>query len=643
MTRQDFSHRKTGGGSRARLVSTLDWFVLLLPLLALVVELTGGFYVKLWGIRISAQRTDRVMFIALGLLALRLRIGRGIEPMNGRAPWLRRLAARLFNLAADVVPPSGVAGVMRTLPLAIVGFMVVGAVLLRTQLAHMDSVPDLGDPLFSMWRMGWLFQQLSGDPRPLFNANIFYPEPLTLTYSDSMLVPSLTGAPLLAVGLHPVIAYNVLFLSGFLFSAVTTYLLAVRITGSARAAFVAGLLYGFYPYRFEHYSHLELQMTYWMPLALLALHRFSQTLGVRYAVAAALCGVAQLYSSMYYGVFFPLYALAILAVVLLAARPSWRRLFVPAGVAVAIAGALAVPLARPYVAAQSVKGERDRNTVLFYSATLSDYFRPHPRSAVYGGRLLADEHPERALFPGATPLVLSIAGLVPPLGSIRLAYLTGLVFAFDLSLGLNGETFPYLFNSFEWIRGMRVPARISVILAISLATLGAFGVKRLLASFRTERARTVAFLALVTVVAIDLHPTLTLQRVWREPPPIYSVIASDAHAVLTEIPFRTKVPDIPDHIPYMYFSLWHWRSLTNGYSGFNSAGFREFERVQADFPGPAALAALKARGVTHVSVNCAFFVEGCERLLETLDGRPDFRQLASGRWQGKVVRLYKLD
>jgi hypothetical protein len=346
---------------------------------------------------------------------------------------------------------------------------------------------------------------------------------------------------------------------------------------------------------------------------------------------------------MYYGVFFPLYALAILAVVLLATRPSWRRLLVPAGVAVAIAGALAVPLARPYVAAQSVKGERDRNTVLFYSATLSDYFRPHPRSAVYGGRLLADEHPERALFPGATPLVLSIAGLVPPIGSIRLAYLTGLVFAFDLSLGLNGETFPYLFNSFEWIRGMRVPARISVILAISLATLGAFGVKRLLASFRTERARTVAFLALVTAVAIDLHPTLILQRVWREPPPIYSVIASDAHAVLTEIPFRTKVPDIPDHIPYMYFSLWHWRSLTNGYSGFNSAGFREFERVQADFPGPAALAALKARGVTHVSVNCAFFVEGCERLLETLDGRPDFRQLASGRWQGKVVRLYKLD
>ena len=125
------------------------------------------------------------------------------------------------------------------------------------------------------------------------------------------------GAPLLAAGLHPVVAYNVLFLSGFLLSALTTYALIVSLTGSARAAFVGGLLYGFYPYRFEHYSHLELQMTYWMPLALLAIHRFGQSLRIRYAIALGLCGVAQLYSSMYYGLFFPLYAAAILATLLL--------------------------------------------------------------------------------------------------------------------------------------------------------------------------------------------------------------------------------------------------------------------------------------------------------------------------------------
>ena len=39
------------------------------------------------------------------------------------------------------------------------------------------------------------------------------------------------------------------------------YLLSAHLTGSPRAAFVSAVLFGFYPFRFEHYSHLELQMT----------------------------------------------------------------------------------------------------------------------------------------------------------------------------------------------------------------------------------------------------------------------------------------------------------------------------------------------------------------------------------------------
>jgi hypothetical protein len=506
----------------------------------------------------------------------------------------------------------------------------------------MDSVPDLGDPLFSMWRMGWVFHKLGGDPRPLFDANIFYPEPLTLTYSDSMLLPALTGAPLLAAGLHPVVAYNVLFLSGFVLSAITTYLLIARVTGSARAAFIGGLMYGFYPYRFEHYSHLELQMTYWMPLGLLALHRFSETLQPRYAVALGLCGAAQLYSSMYYGVFFPLYAAAILGTFLLISRPPWRRVAVPLAIAAAIAVAVAVPLARPYFAAQPVKGERAAPTVAFYSARASDYFRAHPRSALYGGRMLADEYPERALFPGVTPLALTAVGLVPPLGVTRLAYLAGLLCGFDLSTGFNGAMYSYLYDWFVPIRGMRVPARVSVIMALSLAMLGAFGVRRLLGRCRTERGRTIVFAGLVAAVAIDLHPSLELQRVWPEPPPIYNAVAPGTGVVLAEFPFTTKVPGVTDNVPYLYFSLWHWLPMVNGYSGFTTPGYHQLERNMAGFPGPVALAALRAHGVTHVSVNCAFVETGCEQLLETLDNRPDFRAVASGRWQGSAVRLYAL-
>jgi cytochrome bd-type quinol oxidase subunit 1 len=139
--------------------------------------------------------------------------------------------------------------------------------------------------------------------------------------------------PLLAAGIHPVVAYNVLLLSSFVLSGLAMFALAASLTGSRRAAFIAALLFGFYPYRFQHYSHLELQMTYWMPLALLACHRFLATQRTRYAVAASLCTVGQLYSSMYYGVFFALYMIPVLGTLLLLTRLPLRRMWLGAAAA----------------------------------------------------------------------------------------------------------------------------------------------------------------------------------------------------------------------------------------------------------------------------------------------------------------------
>jgi hypothetical protein len=134
------------------------------------------------------------------------------------------------------------------------GFAAFTAFMLFPQLLRMDSVLDLGDPLFSIWRIGWVYRQLLGDPRALFDANIFHPEPLTFAYSASMLLPALAAAPLLAAGVHPVVTYNILLVGSFYLSAVATYFLVRELTDSRPAAFVAGLIFAFYPFRFEHYT-----------------------------------------------------------------------------------------------------------------------------------------------------------------------------------------------------------------------------------------------------------------------------------------------------------------------------------------------------------------------------------------------------
>ena len=351
--------------------------------------------------------------------------------------------------------------------------------LLFPQLQRMDSVPDLGDPLFSIWRFGWVYHKLGGDPRPLFSPNVFHPHQLTLTYSDSMLLPALTTAPFLAVGMHPVSAYNLVMVLSFIASAVAMYLLAERLTGSRAAAFVAGLLFGFYPYRFEHYSHFELQMTYCMPLALLALHRFATTARTRDAVAFALLAAAQLYCSMYYAVFFTVYVAALFAFLCVLTRPPLR----PDARAGSRSPArsrslLALPLARTYSSARL--GDREIPTVTYYSATAADYLRAHPRSATWGERTLPGRMPERALFPGVMILLLAAIALIPPLGVTRAAYAGALLVAFEMSRGFNSVFYPYLYEWLPFIRGLRVPARASILVGLTLALLAGFGVRRLL-------------------------------------------------------------------------------------------------------------------------------------------------------------------
>jgi hypothetical protein len=234
------------------------------------------------------------------------------------------------------------------------------------------------------------------------------------------------------------------------------FALAAYLTGSRRAAFIAALLFGFYPYRFQHYSHLELQMTYWMPLALLAWHRFLATQRARHAVAAVLCMVGQLYSSMYYGVFFALYVIPVLGMLLLMTRLPLRRMWLGAVAAGLIGLVLSIPLARPYLAARQARGERGQVETLYYSATRSDYLEAHWRSYMYGHYLPA-KHPERELFPGLLAPALAAGVLVPPIGVAEVVYGVGLLFAFDGSLGLNGLIYPHLYAWFGVARGIRAP------------------------------------------------------------------------------------------------------------------------------------------------------------------------------------------
>ena len=628
--------------SRRTPIRVLDWLIVVAALVTLVVRFTGGFYAEPWGLRVSMRRFERPLLVAVALILLRRWLDRDTGFLGIPGSRYRAWRQATFVLDADSLAGVSVPSPLHTAAGAI-GLLVVGLSVYWMQLGHMEWVPDLGDPLFSMWRMGWIAHQLSGDPRPFFDANIFYPTPLTLTFSDSMLLPSFAAAPFLNAGFRPAIVYNAFLLVAILASGLATYFLVRRLTRSIPAAFIGGLLYTLHPYRFEHYSHLELQMTMWMPLGLLALLRFCDTLRLRDAMLAALCMAAQLYSSMYYGIFFPLYATAVIGTLLVLARTPWRRVLTPAAIAGLTAVVLAVPLARPYAQAQSIKGDRGESIVKFYSADIEDFFRPHQRLATYSGHLLPDVHPERALFPGFSTLVLSAVALAPPIGEMRLAFTAGLLVAGDMTQGLNGSLYPFLYDVFPPIRGMRVPARFSILLGISLTVLASFGVRRLLARCRTPAARALALAGMTALILIDLRPNLELMPVWREPPPIYDELKAQREpVVLAEFPFETKVPLVTNEIPFMYFSMWHWLPTVNGYSGFSPPGREALPEIVRGFPDGASIAALRMHGATHVTINCALVGPDCDDVMRRMDQTPQLTLLKEATWEGRAVRLYRL-
>jgi hypothetical protein len=513
------------------------------------------------------------------------------------------------------------------------------AVLLHDQVRHPYSVADYGDPLFSIWRIGWVNHQLLADPRHILDGNIFYPETRTLTRSDPMILVALTGAPLAALGLHPVVVYNVLLFAGFWLSGIATYVLVERLTGSARAAFIAGLMFACYSYRFDHYSHLELLTTYWLPVGLLALHSFVATSRWRFALALAGAAIAQLYSSLYYAIFFLVYASVIGAGLAAVHRPNLRRLSLRAAGAGALAVAMALPLILPFRAVQPFRGDRPRSEIEFFSARPSDYLRANKYSVMWRDRMLPPV-PERALFPGVAPIVLGVIALVPPLGAMPVIYAAGGLAAFDASRGFGGFLYPFLHRWLPGVQGLRAPARFSILVGLTLSILAGFGALRILRYCKPPALGWAVTGLLAAAILVDAWPALQLVPVWKEPPPLYELLPSDRDVILAELPV---VHDPAFNTPYMYFSLWHWRPMINGYSGQIPRSYEVLVEDLVRFPRREPVATLRQRGVTHVMLNCGLdYVVQCEDISTQMRLSKDLHLVQASTFQGRTIELYEL-
>jgi hypothetical protein len=130
-----------------------------------------------------------------------------------------------------------------------------------------------GDPILNASVLWWNAVILPFSPA-WWNPPYFHLAQGVAAFTENLVGISVTASPILWLTGNPLTAYNVSLFLSWPLCAFAVYLLVLFLTRHTDAAFLAGLAFGFNPYRMAEYGHLQMMAFYWMPLALLGLHGY---------------------------------------------------------------------------------------------------------------------------------------------------------------------------------------------------------------------------------------------------------------------------------------------------------------------------------------------------------------------------------
>ena len=374
------------------------------------------------------------------------------------------------------------------------------------------AVPgDIGDPLLNTWTLAWDVHALLNKPQHLFDANIFFPLPNTLAYSEHLLATALLTMPLQIVSAQPLFAYNITLLVSLVLGGLGMYLLCLRWTGQRTAAFAAGLAYALAPYRLASISHLQLLTVQWLPFSVLMLDQLLDHIergdkraplyskgnaGIWKAVALfVLFTTLQALSSWYLTVFMALVLVLYLGA--WAVRHGWQRTrrALPWCLLAGILSMLIVTsAAMPYLQVlPHLEATRPAEVVSLLGARASDFVAAAPWMRLAGPlsgwyRERPGFTEEHMLYPGVLIVLLALTSIVLfAYGAIsRKGYLARhwrvaslmLILATALLLTADG---PYreLVHLLPSLRVIRAPARWMVVATFAMAGLVGYALAQL--------------------------------------------------------------------------------------------------------------------------------------------------------------------
>ncbi|MCL5239315.1 MAG: hypothetical protein M1286_02500 [Candidatus Marsarchaeota archaeon] len=393
-----------------------------------------------------------------------------------------------------------------------------------------STVPGAGGDTFqSMWELWWVpYSMFTLHSSPYFSSYVFYPVGANLVTQTLTPLAGLISAVFQPVSLA--LAFNFVFLLGFVLAGLFAYLLAFHVTKHRAASFIAGVIYAFSPVHTIHaFGQLPFTDIAFIPLFLLLFLRMIEEKKHVYAIGAAFSFVFLTFlgdiEQALMAILLAFFVLAYLAIAKSERQKVLNKkfgvMFAEMIVAILIIGSPLILSMLPYLTPGALSNFSSVASIKYnelYSPDLLSFFIP----SVFNGLLspissgfsyiAAPAVAERTTYIGYSVLLLALVGLAHEYKSRfknTAVFLVPLVIFGLLTIGpylqVNGSVtgIPGLYQLYHLVplfNVFREPGRFDMVVELFIAIFAAIGLVKLeekFANTNIKRYLPIVFFALI--------------------------------------------------------------------------------------------------------------------------------------------------
>ncbi len=436
-----------------------------------------------------------------------------------------------------------------------------------------------GDGVWFTWLLWWFKHAIETGQDPARTNYIFGLLPSVQIFMDTF-YNELLAFPLQWL-LTPVGAYNVLTLSGFVLSGITTYYLAAEFVPSKIACFVAGFLYSFSTYHMVRApSHISYATLQWLPFFAWCVFVFYRRPSLKNATFMGLSLVLIPFSDLYYVAYFLLPFSLLFLIGKLLTDFRWfkqPRHLLLGGFGLLLGLVLALPPLLGFLMVDpdvQITARLAASSAELFSADLLEFFFPFPYNPFVGDftaviyAITGPNKFETSTYLGFVSLWLGLSALLSPRTRNRVTAfwlvlgLVGLILAMGPKINIAGQTlfeswpYKFIFN-LPFLSNFRAPGRIVVLPMLALAILAAFTVNEWMRRLKNNQGRRIIMIGLL---AFFLTISLAEHMVWAFPYPATAIPTSELYPQIAADPIPGLVLDLPLQTTSPYQSLFTIRN-----------------------------------------------------------------------------------